>query len=1035
MWVGCGSVKCRRAAAVLALAGLLLTASAAQAQRLLTLVPGVGAASSTDDPGPTIGPLPTAVQVDLELLRGDPSWLEVPTPDGDVLSAERSVFEDRGDGDLMWSGGQPGAGYDTVVLTVEGGRLVGRFAAAGGGAYRIHANRAGRGGIAPIAAPDPDSPVPLCAVHEDAEEVDHAAAHVAAGAHAMAPPRRVSNPQSHDRLDILVAYTATAAENWAAMGGPHAAIRHAGDYLKMVFRNNRIEVVPHIVHTAQAPAAFDRAARDGSGDVFAGYGDPSRAHFLADVRIVDADLLHLRHEHRADVVYLFTGEPASLLYACGGAAGLSKGVTAREVQATGWSTNHPHGCPDYAVVFVHEIGHVLGADHDPANVSAPDYLFRAYATGHADYDVMPSVGTAMSYRGQVEPFFSTPRIRPWGAVLGIADEQDNERLLQETVHIGVQFSDYLRSLEGAPAPPTDLRISYEGGSLHLSWRDNAPDADGYELESDGEFLMLEGRTEATVTGDIVVQNAQYMVRATKNGVRSLRSNIVYLTIPDGPIAAPSGVSVTVNAALGSPEIRWTDNSTNEEVFDVQLLLDGEPVERHGVPADSERSEFGRWGGKFPGRDVYGARVFACSYYVCSESSETVTFRWDHPLNGQPPADLSASPIGPTTIRVAWRAEPPMSYDVYASLRGWLHSREWDGSRDARGRAHVDFENLARGGRYRFEVIPSGPGGEATRSRVYLTLGARGEGPRAPSNVAFVSEGRRTFVSWKDNSSDEMGFEVQEKLKHHRYSWRRLVTVPADVESVAYDELAFWAGGHDFRVFAFNERGYSVSSELGVEQPLRRPKAAFEFDTPCDEQFCRTFSGRPVSLVDTSHGIVEERRWNFGDGATSTLRSPTHSWSSPGRYTVTLTVSNRRGQDSVTRHVLVAPTRVPGPCRADGETLCLQGSRFEVKAHWRQADGASGAGLVVPEGTGDSGLFRFFDSSNWEVLIKVLDGCSNNGHVWVLGASTTDLGYVITVTDTTTEKSRTYTNEPGRPAPAIVDTDAFSAPCVVDAAAR
>ena len=129
----------RRGALVWVLAAaLLVPPSAAQAQRLLTLVPGVGAAASVGDPGPSIGPVPTAVQVDLRL--------EVPTPDGSVLSAERSVFEDRGGGDLMWSGGQPGAGYDTVVLTVEGGRLVGRFGAAGGGVYQIYAERDGRGG-------------------------------------------------------------------------------------------------------------------------------------------------------------------------------------------------------------------------------------------------------------------------------------------------------------------------------------------------------------------------------------------------------------------------------------------------------------------------------------------------------------------------------------------------------------------------------------------------------------------------------------------------------------------------------------------------------------------------------------------------------------------------------------------------------------------------------------------------------------------------------------------------------------------------
>ena len=222
--------RCRRAALPLAFAVLLLLASAAQAQRLLTLVPGVEQAASAGDLGPSIGPAPTAVQVDLALLRAAPARLEVPTPDGSVLSAVQSVFEDRGNGDLMWSGGQPGAGYDTVVLTVEGGRLVGRFGAAGGGAYQIHAERDGRGGMAPLGGPGPDGPAPWCGVEAGAEDDHGRHAHVAAGAFAADLPERVSNPQSHDRLDILVAYTATAAENWADRGGALAAIRHAGDY-------------------------------------------------------------------------------------------------------------------------------------------------------------------------------------------------------------------------------------------------------------------------------------------------------------------------------------------------------------------------------------------------------------------------------------------------------------------------------------------------------------------------------------------------------------------------------------------------------------------------------------------------------------------------------------------------------------------------------------------------------------------------------------------------------------------------------------
>ena len=544
---------CRRAALPFGLAAALFApASAAQAQRLLTLAPGVAEASSSDGPGLSIGPVPTAVQVDMELLRGAPPWLEVPTPDGGVLSAERSVFEDRGGGDLMWSGGQPDAGYDTVVLTVEDGRLVGRFGAAGGGAYRIYAAPDGRGGMVPVGGPRPEG-VPFCGVDTIPEDAHDGAARVRAGAHAADLPKPVSDARSHDRLDILVGYTATAAENWAGIGGPEVAIRHAGDYLKMVFRNNDLPVEPQIVHVARASAALDRAGRERRV--------PRRA--LINLLRNDGDLRRLRHEHRADLVHLFTGENPHLLEACGRHVLLARGDTARSFSplAYGWTSNHPT-CVDHAAVFAHEIGHGLGAHHDPANVSLPpENLFRPYAYGHANFDVMPSLGTAMSYRGQVEPFFSTPRFQPWGAVLGIEGGRDNERLLHATVHIAALYGDFLQSVEGLPAPPSDLRVRYDGGVFRLSWRDNAPDADGYELRWTGSsgYVRLDGRTEASIPlPDHLKQPGTHLafeVRAWKGAAASLDSSLVLLAVPGEPVAAPSDVAVTVTHQVGIRQSR------------------------------------------------------------------------------------------------------------------------------------------------------------------------------------------------------------------------------------------------------------------------------------------------------------------------------------------------------------------------------------------------------------------------------------------------------------------------------------------------
>ena len=118
----------------------------------------------------------------------------------------------------------------------------------------------------------------------------------------------------------------------------------------------------------------------------------------------------------------------------------------------------------------------------------------------------------------------------------------------------------------------------------------------------------------------------------------------------------------------------------------------------------------------------------------------------------------------------------------------------------------------------------------------------------------------------------------------------------------------------------------------------------------------------------------------------------------------------------------------GACASDTETLCLHSGRYEVRADWWTADGDRGAAQVVPKGTSDSGLFRFFDAENWEMLIKVLDGCAINGHYWVYSAAATDLGLDITVTDTATGAIWDYAKPPGPPAPAITESKAFPDSC-------
>ena len=208
-----------------------------------------------------------------------------------------------------------------------------------------------------------------------------------------------------------------------------------------------------------------------------------------------------------------------------------------------------------------------------------------------------------------------------------------------------------------------------------------------------------------------------------------------------------------------------------------------------------------------------------------------------------------------------------------------------------------------------------------------------------------------------------------------------------------------------------------------------PMASFDLDgAECDADLCRAVTGGPVRLTDTSTGKVVSRWWEFGDRKNSLSRGVEQVWSSPGFYEVTLSVSDGTTV-STARRVFLIEAAVPlGTCVADPETLCLQDSRYEAAVEWRKPDGERGVASVVYAGTNDSGLFYFFSRENWEILVKVLDSCALNGHVWVYGASTTDLGYTIRVTDTVTGKVKEYGNEPGLAAPAITDATAFAESC-------
>ncbi len=123
----------------------------------------------------------------------------------------------------------------------------------------------------------------------------------------------------------------------------------------------------------------------------------------------------------------------------------------------------------------------------------------------------------------------------------------------------------------------------------------------------------------------------------------------------------------------------------------------------------------------------------------------------------------------------------------------------------------------------------------------------------------------------------------------------------------------------------------------------------------------SFSGSPahgaaplaVSFTDLSSGDITGWLWSFGDGATSTSRNTTHTYSTPGSYTVSLRVTGPGGSDTetVSDYVTVtsgqalqadftaSPTGGPPPLRVDFTSLVTGGA---TSWSWSFGDGSSSA---------------------------------------------------------------------------------------------
>lgn len=106
-------------------------------------------------------------------------------------------------------------------------------------------------------------------------------------------------------------------------------------------------------------------------------------------------------------------------------------------------------------------------------------------------------------------------------------------------------------------------------------------------------------------------------------------------------------------------------------------------------------------------------------------------------------------------------------------------------------------------------------------------------------------------------------------------------------------------------------GYQAGGQSAQTQVVvfRTPDAAFTVTPGTASANNRIFS--------TNTGFTASYQWNFGDGNTSTLPNPTHTYEQGGVYTVTLTVTNNKCTASSSQQISVNTQGPPPPAKTCG----------------------------------------------------------------------------------------------------------------------
>jgi gliding motility-associated-like protein len=176
--------------------------------------------------------------------------------------------------------------------------------------------------------------------------------------------------------------------------------------------------------------------------------------------------------------------------------------------------------------------------------------------------------------------------------------------------------------------------------------------------------------------------------------------------------------------------------------------------------------------------------------------------------------------------------------------------------------------------------------------------------------------------------------------------------------------------------------------------IKPPIAIFSVDLDCNNHFTKTFTDQSIG--------ADQWNWDFGDGNTSTLQNPVHTYAATGTYTVSLTVVNLSTGCDYTKTMIIViadehaaftatVTEICKNTAADFTATSLHTPAAIINYDWDFGDGGTGTGATISHVYVQAGLYTV------RLIITDVNGCMDtlvrNQYIKVNGPTA---GFISTV---------------------------------------